>query len=61
MKPQKRVLTVLEAAKVLRIGRDMAYDMVKAGEIPSIKLGRIYRVPIAQLDRYLDGSLKKEA
>lgn len=39
------VLTVEEAAEVLRIGRSAAYAAVRAGEIPSIKVGRSIRVP----------------
>ena len=55
----KCVLTVQEAAKVLRIGRDLAYNQVKAGIIPSIKLGRRYRIPIIQLNAYLEGRVSK--
>ena len=57
---QKRCYTVEEAAQVLGIGRDLCYDMVKTGEIPSLHLGRIYRVPIVQLNAYLAGDLKRE-
>lgn len=38
-------LTVEEAAKVLRIGRNLAYEAVQTGEIPSIKIGRRIIVP----------------
>jgi len=55
IQPEKRVLTIQEASKVLRIGRDLTYDLVKDGTIPSIKLGRIYRVPIVQLNAYIAG------
>jgi excisionase family DNA binding protein len=39
------VLTVEEAAKVLRISRGSAYESVRAGGIPSIRIGRTIRVP----------------
>jgi excisionase family DNA binding protein len=39
------VLTVEEAARVLRIGRASAYEAVRRGEIPSVHLGRTIRVP----------------
>ena len=38
-------LTVEEAARVLRIGRTAAYEAVRAGDIPSISIGRTKRVP----------------
>lgn len=39
------VLTVEEAAKVLRVSRGSAYESVRAGGIPSIRIGRTIRVP----------------
>jgi excisionase family DNA binding protein len=39
------VLTVEEAAEVLRIGRTAAYEAVRRGELPSFRIGRSLRVP----------------
>lgn len=39
------VLTVEEAAALLRIGRSAAYVAVANGEIPSFRLGRRIRIP----------------
>jgi excisionase family DNA binding protein len=47
------VLTVEEAAELLRIGRSAAYQGIKAGEIPSIKVGRSIRVPTFRLEQLL--------
>lgn len=38
------VMTVLEVAAFLRIGRTTAYGLIKSGEIPSVKIGRQIRV-----------------
>ena len=38
------VLTVEEVARVLRIGRGAAYEAVRRGDIPSLRLGRSIRV-----------------
>lgn len=38
MNDQQSMLTVREAAKMLRIGRNLAYELVSRGEIPSIRL-----------------------
>ena len=46
---QEDFLTVREAAKLMRIGRDMAYALVAEGRIPSIRLGRHIRIPRASL------------
>lgn len=39
------VLTVEEAARALRISRGSAYEAVRTGEIPSIRIGRRVLVP----------------
>ena len=49
------VLTVEEAADVLRIGRSAAYAAVHSGAIPSIKIGRSVRIPRHGLERMLGG------
>ena len=46
-------LTVEEAAKILGVSRGVAYEGVKTGEIPSIRIGRRILVPKAELDKML--------
>ena len=46
-------LTVEEAAKVLRIGRSSAYEAARRGELPTIRLGRMIRVPRHRLEAML--------
>lgn len=50
---RSEVLTVEEAATILRIGRSTAYEAVRRGEIPSIRIGGRIRIPRAALDRLL--------
>lgn len=50
---QRQTLTVEEAAKALGIGRGTAYEAVKRGEIPSIRVGRRLVVPRVALERLL--------
>ncbi|HZB84734.1 MAG TPA: helix-turn-helix domain-containing protein [Rubrobacteraceae bacterium] len=52
MKSTKELLTVPEVAEYLSIGRSRAYEMVKAGEIPSLKLSpRRTQVRIQDLEQ----------
>ena len=45
------LLTVEEVAAQLRIGRNSAYNLVKSGQIKSIRIGRTIRIPkMAVLD-----------
>jgi len=39
------IMTVQETAKYLRLKRSTAYELIKQGVIPSIRLGRQIRVP----------------
>ena len=43
------VLTVPEAAKLLRIGKNQAYELVKNGKLSAIKLGKKFIVPKSTL------------
>lgn len=47
------VLTVTETAHLLRISRGLAYEMVKDGRLPSLRLGRRILVPRSALERIL--------
>jgi excisionase family DNA binding protein len=52
---EKRLtLTVDEAAEILGLSRAFAYEAVRRGEIPSIRIGRRILVPRAALERLLD-------
>jgi excisionase family DNA binding protein len=39
------LLTANDVARELRIGRTLAYQLIAAGELPAIKIGRAVRVP----------------
>jgi Helix-turn-helix domain len=50
-----KTLSVPEAGRrYFNLGRNGAYDAVKRGEIPVIKIGRRLRVPIVALERMLE-------
>lgn len=42
---QRLLLTVEEAAERLGIGRTLAWQLVRQGELPVVRLGRCVRVP----------------
>lgn len=46
-----RTTSVEAAGRALGIGRQAAYEAVRRGDIPAIRLGRSWRVPLAALDR----------
>lgn len=48
------LLTVVEMASVLRIGRNAAYQLVKDGNIRSIHVGRSIRIPRNALIQFVE-------
>ncbi len=46
-------VTTAEAARLLGISRNLAYEAARRGEIPTIRIGRRILVPIAGLERLL--------
>lgn len=53
MKEERLTLTIEETARLLGIGRQLAYDRVKVGEIPVLKIGRRLLVPRIALEKML--------
>ena len=51
--------TIPEAAELLGIGRNTAYEAVRRGEIPTIRIGKRILVPVIALERLLDGSWER--
>jgi len=52
-RPVRLVLTVEEAAECLGIGRTLMYALITAGEVESVRIGRLRRVPADALERYV--------
>lgn len=52
--PQNELLlTVPQAARALNVGRSVIYELLLAGEIASIKIGRSRRVVLASLQDFI--------
>ena len=45
LKNEPEVMTVIEAAKVLRLGKNKTYDLISSGRLSSIKVGGKIIVP----------------
>ena len=53
-------ISVPEAGEMLGIGRNSAYEAARRGDIPTIRIGKLLRVPWIPLQRLLRGE-KEEA
>jgi excisionase family DNA binding protein len=50
----KLLLRIEEAAKRLGIGRSLMYRLVLSGEVQSVPLGRLRRIPVEALREYVE-------
>jgi excisionase family DNA binding protein len=50
MRSERLTMSVEEASGALGISRSLAYELVRRGEIPSLRLGRRIVVPVRALD-----------
>jgi excisionase family DNA binding protein len=50
---ERSTYTIEEVAKMLGIGRSSAYQAVRVGEIPTIRIGRRLLVPRLALEKIL--------
>jgi excisionase family DNA binding protein len=51
--PERMLLTVEEAADVLRVGRSLMYELIARGAIKTVRIGRLRRVRPEALADYI--------
>ena len=49
-----RLLSPEEAADVLGCGRSHIYRLIQSGEVRSVKVGRLRRVPSSEVEAYIE-------
>ncbi len=55
---ERLLLTINEAAQLLGIGKTLAWSLVQRGELPSVRLGRLVRIPLAELEAWITAQAK---
>lgn len=51
--PEPVAYTVEETAKLLKVGRNYVYTLVRSGELSHTRIGQRIRITPDQIDRYL--------
>jgi len=57
----KLLLNVEEAAEVIGVRRSTLYQLLTAGEIESVRVGRSRRIPVDALESYVARLREREA
>jgi len=52
---RSQTISVPEAGRILGLSRLTAYKCAAAGQIPALRLGKQWRVPVAALEKMLNG------
>jgi len=47
------VVSVAQMRKMLGVGRNTAYDLLKENKIQSIRIGRVHKIPKINIIKYL--------
>lgn len=50
------IVNVADVCKMLRISKQTAYTLIRSGELPSKRIGRIYRIRKADVISFLKAS-----
>lgn len=50
---ERLLLSVVEAAQRLGIGRTLMYELLAAGQVQSVHVGRLHKIPARALDAYV--------
>jgi excisionase family DNA binding protein len=51
------LLTVAEVAAVLRVSNMTVYRLIKAGDLPALRVGKNYRIRESELETFLSAGL----
>lgn len=51
---ERQLLTAEEVAEVLNIGRTRVFELIYSGQLRSIKIGRLRRVPVDVVREFIE-------
>ena len=52
-----KFLSIDEVAECLNVDYQLVYKLVRAGKMPAVKIGRVYRIRMSGLEAYLDSNM----
>ena len=61
MESKPILVSVVEVARMLSIGRTAAWELVRKQKIKSVKIGRTRRVPVSAVQEYVQWLLNEAA
>jgi excisionase family DNA binding protein len=56
---ERMLLKPTEAAEVIGLGRSKTYELISKGLIPSVRIGKSVRVPVAALRNWVEQQIQQ--
>jgi excisionase family DNA binding protein len=56
--PESSLLTVTEVSQMMRVSKMTVYRLVRSGELPAVRIGKILRIPKAVVQSFLGDAWK---
>lgn len=53
------LLTAYEAMDYLGVGENTLYKLLNSGELGAFRIGRVWKIPRRELDKYIDKCVEK--
>jgi excisionase family DNA binding protein len=50
----RRLYSALEAARLLGVGRTYMFHLIATGQVESVEIGKLRKIPSEALDEYID-------
>ncbi len=50
---KRALLKVMDVSNLLQIGRSSVYELIRSGQLPTVKIGRATRIPAVGIDEWL--------
>jgi len=47
------IITVEELCEILKIGKNGAYDLLNSGQIKAMRIGRIWKIPKTNVEKFI--------
>jgi excisionase family DNA binding protein len=54
-----KLLTTAEAQELLNVGRTRLFALISSGELGSVRIGSSRRIPLTELERFVDSLISE--
>ena len=59
--PAPLLLRIPDVAQRLALGRSTVYELIATGQLPTVRIGRSVRVPVAALQSFVEHQITRSA